>query len=384
MWFLKGLSLRNRFSKLPFKVRNFTLTMLQECRESIKIEFAEITSKLPAIKVRLDIKDDKSKMHESYRDILGGTHEVKQPVFTQDEVEKFTQNVSVYRILLALLVFFESILYSLMAPLFIGRQLLDDFSGIQFLFGFAFALIFVAALHLAFKNMWEFIEAKHLVDTETRYEKAQLKQFYIKLILSIIFFIIFIVTNIYTGYLRAIILEPGTTSSSAFLDKIHGPLLVFSIAITFIVALVMAILEKEITDKSAKYKVFLNWVKQHKETKEYNTQVRNMLKICNERRSLLIEKYWGIILYSHTVFKAEYDNDKKDLYDKLQLAISEKTVDLNNFDESTYQEYLDVAGTRLQLFKYGVESDAEINKTISGINEVLSKLDNLEQQSQIS
>jgi len=384
MWFLKALSLRNRFNGLPFKVRNYTQSNLQECRESVKEEFAKITSKLPAIKVRLDLKILKEGMHDNYRDILGGTHKVKQPIFTQDEVVKFTQNINIYRILLVLLVFFESILYSLMATLFIRRQSLDDYAGIEYIFGIAFALIFVVALHFAFKNMWEFIEAKHLVDNNDNYDKAQLKQFYIRLILAITIFFIFIVTNIYTGYIRAIILEPGATSSSTFLDKIHGPLLVFSIAITFVVALVMALLEKEITDKSSKYKVFLNWVKQQKEKKEYNTQVRNMLKACNEKRELLVEEYWGTILDSQRVFKVLVDDDKKELYNELELEISRKTVDLHNIDDYSYQKYLDVSGTRFELFKYGIESDRAIVKTILDINEVLSEIDNFERNSKTS
>ena len=383
MWFLKAIWLRNRFGQLTFKVRNYTQSNLQECRESIKEEFATITSKLPAIKVRLDLKDLKEIMHLNYRDALGETQEVKPPIFTQDELVKFTQNMNIYRILLVLLVFFESILYSLMASLFIRRQSLDDYAGIEYIFGFAFALIFVAALHFAFKNMWEFIEAKHLIE-KNKYDKLLLKPFYIKLVLAVVIFVIFVVTNIYTGYIRAIILEPGATSSSSFLDKIHGPLLVFSIAITFIVALVMALLEKEITDKAAKYKVYLNWKKQQKEKKEYDTQVRNMLKTCNERRDLLIEKYWGIILDSQRVFKVLYDDDKKELYEELQKDISEKKVDLKNLDDETYQKYLDVAGTRLELFKYGVEIDEGISKTITSIHDILFKINKLNESNQES
>jgi hypothetical protein len=383
MWFLKAIWLRNRFGQLTFKVRNYTQSNLQECRESIKEEFATITSKLPAIKVRLDLKDLKEIMHLNYRDALGEKQEVKPPIFTQDELVKFTQNMNIYRILLVLLVFFESILYSLMASLFIRRQSLDDYAGIEYIFGFAFALIFVAALHFAFKNMWEFIEAKHLIE-KNKYDKLLLKPFYIKLILAVVIFVIFVVTNIYTGYIRAIILEPGATSSSSFLDKIHGPLLVFSIAITFIVALVMALLEKEITDKAAKYKVYLNWKKQQKEKKEYDTQVRNMLKTCNERRDLLIEKYWGIILDSQRVFKVLYDDDKKELYEELQKDISEKKVDLKNLDDETYQKYLDVAGTRLELFKYGVEIDAGIRKTITSIHDIMFKINKLNESNQES
>ena len=75
---------------------------------------------------------------------------------------------------------------------------LKDFAGIEFIFGFAFAVIFVAALHFAFKSLWEFLEAKYLIEKD-KLDKVELKPFYSKLSLAFLILVIFIITNINLG-----------------------------------------------------------------------------------------------------------------------------------------------------------------------------------------
>jgi len=294
-------------------------------------------------------------------------------------VAKFRQNRYAYVGVLFLMVFFESVLYSLMANLFIKKQTMKDFAGIEFILGFAFAVIFVASLHFAFKSLWEFFEAKYLIERDNL-EKLELKPFYKNLVLAIIVLIVFIVANVYTGYIRATILEPGSTSSSSFIDKIHGPLLVFSMAITFMVALVMALLEKEIAEKSGKYTVFKNWKRQQSERKVYNSQIRNMLKKCVERKDLLIDKYWGVMKDLQRVFEIEVDADKQALYDELNDKIAKKELDLQKLDEQIYQHYLPVAATRLELFEYGVETDKGISDEIKDLRSKVAEIKEFEKR----
>ncbi len=205
-------------------------------------------------------------MEQYIKDILGNPQKVTQPIFTQNELAKFKQYLYMYFVVVVLLVFFESILYSSLASLFIKKGSLNDFMVIEYIFGFSFGIIFISALHFAFKNMWEFFEAKHLIEKNS-YDKKLLKPFYINIILAAIILTVFIISNIYTGYIRAIILEPQGTSNSSYLEIIHVPLLVFLIAITFIVSLVMALIEKEITEKSIKYKAFNNWKREQSQNK---------------------------------------------------------------------------------------------------------------------
>lgn len=377
MWFIKSWIYKGRYGKLPFKMRNFTESYQEDCRESIKEEFKGITAKKEFIWERLRIKELKQVMHDNFVDILGTSHPVKQPIFSENEVAKFTQNRFAYVTVLILMIFFESVLYSLMASLFIKKQSLKDFAGIEFIFGFAFAVIFVAALHFAFKSLWEFLEAKYLIE-EQKLDKVKLKPFNKGLVISIVILVVFIVTNVYTGYIRATILEPGSTANSSFINKIHGPLMVFSIAITFIVALVMALLEKEISEKSQKYKVFKNWKRQKKELKIYRTKIKDMLKMCVERKDILIEEYWGVLKDLQRVFEIEVDSDKEELYSDLNRQISNKNIDLQKLDDKIYQNYLPIAITRHELFEYGIDSDKGISDDIADLRKKVAFIETKE------
>ena len=383
MWFIKSWIYKNRYGNLPVKMRNFTESYQEECREAIKEEFKGITAKLPNIWTRIKLKFAKQKMHDTYVDILGRSKPVKQPIFSENEVARFRQNFLAYFGVLVLMIIFESILYSLMASLFIKKQLLKDIPGISIVFGFAFAIIFVGALHFAFKSLWEFLDAKYIVDKE-KLERVELKPFYKNLFLAVLILTIFIITNLYTGFIRATIMEPSSTSSSSFIDKIHGPLLVFSIAITFIVALVMALLEKEITEKSEKYSVFKNWKKQQKQHKVYNTQIKEMLKKCEEIKDIQIEYYWGVMKDLQRVFEIEVDSDRESLYKELNEKISINEINLQNIDEKIYQHYLAVAVTRHELFEFGIESDPGIQKTINDLKDKVSEIEAFEKKNATS
>jgi hypothetical protein len=361
-------------------MRNFTESYQEECREVIKDEFKSITAKLPHIWTRIQLKDAKQKMHDYYTDILDRSIKVKQPIFSEDEVVKFKNNKKIYVIVLLLMVFFESVLYSMMAPLFLKKQDMIDLPILKYVFGFAFALIFVASLHFAFKSLWEFFKAKHLIEKENL-PKEQLNPFYKYLFIAIFIIAVFIITNTYTGYIRATIFEgSGKSSTSEMMQKLHLPLLVFSIAITFIVALVMALLEKEIAEKSEKIRVFENWKRQQKERKGYNTQIKDMLKKCLERKDILIDEYWGVMKDLQRVFEVEVDADRESLYAELNTKIANNEIDLLNIDEVTYQKYLPVAITRHELFEYGISTDKGINETIDDLQAKVAIIEEFEKR----
>ena len=142
----------------------------------------------------------------------------------------------------------------------------------------------------------------------------------------------------------------------------------------------MALIEKEIAEKGEKYKVFMNWKRQQKERKKYNSQVKDMLKKCLERKDILIEEYWGVLKDLQRVFEIEVDADKQGLYDELNDKISRNEIDLQKLDEKIYQHYLPVAATRHELFEYGVESDQGITKIISDLREKVAIIEAFEKK----
>ena len=109
-----------------------------------------------------------------------------------------------------------------------------------------------------------------------------------------------------------------------------------------------------------------------------------MLKKCNEKKELLIEKYWGVTLDSQRVFEIEVDEDKKELYQKLENEISNNTISLNNLTDNEYQKYIHVADTKLELFRYSIDSDKAIISTIQDINKVVVDIEKFENKSSLS
>lgn len=377
MWIFSSWLFNLRFRKLSFIIDNICQTFQSECREEIKKEVDGITSKFPAVLTRLKLKDAKDRMHATFKPIVGKTVILKPPIFTAHEVEKMKTNYKVYWIVLGLLLTFETLLYSLMGTMFIPKKIRDTFTGAEFIFGFAFALIFVAALHYAFKNLWTFLEAKQIIETE-KLDKKELNRFYPNLWLSVIILVLFLFANTYTGYIRAIVVEPASTSSSEFLDRIHLPLLVLSIIVTFLVALVMALLEKDISEKSEKYRIYRNWYKQQKERKIYNTAIRKMLQSCDETIRLKIEKYWSLMKDVQRALGREYDDKHEELMGDLRKKLENKEIDLTHIEDYTYRLYQPVASTCLALFTYGILSDPMMQQTLSELDKVKEGIEKFE------
>ncbi|MGY3214488.1 hypothetical protein [Mucilaginibacter sp. HD30] len=383
MWFVKSWIYKGRYGKLPFKMRNLTESFQEECREAIKNSFGTITAKLPGIWVRIKLKDAKQKMHDQYLDIFGRPVAMKQPPFTQNEIVKYKQNKLAYAGALVLMLLFETFLYSMIKKILLSKDMLQQYPGIEFAVGFFFAAIFVAMLHFAFKYLWAYFEAKTISETE-EVDPLKLKPFRRNYQLALIMIVIFIIANLATGYLRATFLEPHSKNGGETVNMIHIAFLLFSILITFGVAIVMALLEKEIGEKSEKIKVFSNWKRQQKERKKYNSQIKTMLKKCLDRMDLLIESYWGLIKDLQRVFETEVDQDREALYAELEAKIANGELDMQQLSEPTYQKYLAVAATRHELFEYGIQMDKGLQETIYDLQAKVADIEAFEQKNATS
>lgn len=371
MWFIKSKYLKMRYGSLTFKMRNFTESYQEECREGIKQGFAKITAKLPSILTRIKLKDAKKNMYNYYQDIIGRRIPIQQPIFTENEVAKINQNRKIYKVVLVLLIAFESFLFSMVAYALTPRELREMVPGIEYLIGFMFALLFVALLRFGLKGIWEFHDAKYLIERDNL-DKIELKPFLKNLIFAIILIVIFVVFNISGALIRAEIIEGGKDISMVAL--------LFSVGATFAAALAMGWLEKEKEEKDEKYKVFKNWKRQQKERKNYNTSVKKMLQDCLDLKNIEVEIYWAIVKDLQRVFEIEVDADKEELYSELNQKVANGEIDLQNLDETTYQKYLDVAITRHELFEYGIKTDPEITETLSLLKAEVAKIEEFEQQ----
>lgn len=377
MWFLKSWIYRYRYGRLPFKMRNFTESLQAECREAIKDKYKQITKDLNEKWTRIKLKDAKDKMHTNWTDLLGRRHKIEQPIFTENEVARNSRHRSIYPVLLIIFIAFETFFYSFFGGLLLPKSIRSPLA--VFLVALGLALIFAVALHFAFRWIFEYFEVKHLIE-KYGLEKKELKPFWTQFILGIIFCVLFVIINLAVGFLRADLLEPvSNTTAPELAEKIHTSWRMFAILVTFLVAFVMAAIEKEITAKSERWNVYSNWKRQQKERKLYNSTIKNMLKNCSEEKELLIEKYWGVIKDLQRVFRIEVDDDQAELLLELNGELKQSGGFLQNLDDAKYQKYLPVAAARLELFRYGIDNDQEINKQIDNLIEMVREIEAFEE-----
>ena len=71
-------------------------------------------------------------------------------------------------------------------------------------------------------------------------------------------------------------------------------------------------------------------------------------------------------------------------YQELEDEISNKTINLSNLTDDTYQKYIRVANTKLELFRYSIDSDKAINNSIQEIHVVIADILNFEKHSSLS
>lgn len=379
MWFVTAWLYRRRYDSLPFKMRNFTESYQSECRESIKEKFKRITRELENKWVRIKLKDAKNNMHSYTTNLLGIRQPVQKPIFTENEVARISQHRWLYLVVLIGFVLLETFFYSFFGSLLLPKQIRSV--PAVYVLGLTLALAFAVTLHFAFRWIFEFMEAKYIVEKENL-NKIELKPFRSKLILGIIFCVLFVVVNLAVGFLRADLLDPLATSDNvALAEKIHYSWRAFAVLFTFIIALLMAAIEKEIASKSERWAVYKNWKRQQKERKLYNNAIKNMLRSCEQEKELSIEKYWAVIKDLQRVFKIEVDEDRTKLLEDLNRKLEENDGFLENLNDQIYQKFLPVAATRRELFAYGVEFEKDIQATLEDLRAKVREIEDFEEKS---
>lgn len=376
MWFIASWIMRRRYQSLPFKMRNFTESYQSECREEIKEKYHSIVSRLQHIKTRLRLKDAKERMQNQITDITGKRRAVERPLFTEDEVARITHNRFGYVLALIAFVGLETFFYSFFGSLLLPKELRSAYA-VWFL-AFGLATVFAALLHFGFRWIFDYFEARYTIEKE-KLPATEIKRFFPYFILGIVFCVLFVIVNSAIGFLRADLLDPVAMSENkALVEKIHGPWRVFAVLFTFVVALLMAALEKEIASKRNRWKVYKNWKRQQKERKDYNTSVRKMLDDSRSAKALAIEKYWAVVKDLQRVFELEVDDDMQPRLQELNEALGNESGFVSKLSDERYQYFLPVAATHLGLFSKAVEDDPEIRRVIAELESEVGLIEDFE------
>lgn len=369
MWYFTEAYKKWRYGSTNFKLKNWTETMKSSCLDDILRSFDKVSKKYIHSDVRLKIKNKKDAVTGTFRDIFGNEEKIKHPIFTQNEIARISSKRKLYPVLFFLLLVFEGMIYALLANLITPRDLREAFPPITLIFGLGFAIVFVVALHFGFQYYFSYLEAKEIIE-EKNLSKEKLRKYVVKRNMAYFVFFVFIVTNLATAIIRALILEPKGGGT----DDYGTPLFIMSLGLTFIAAIAMGLIEHELFEKNEKFEVFKNWKRQNKERKEYMTAIKDLYFNSGKIIARFREEYWSVVLDYQRIFECRYDSIDEPLYNKFEAEIAAGTIKLNEIDDSIYSKYKLVQSSSEELFKYGVEHDLKLLAYMAEIKESVDEI----------
>jgi hypothetical protein len=369
MWYFTEAYKKWRYGSTNFKLKNWTETMKSSCLDDILRSFDKVSKKYIHSDVRLKIKNKKDAVTGTFRDVFGNEEKIKHPIFTQNEIARISSKRKLYPVLFFLLLVFEGMIYALLANLITPRDLREAFPPITLIFGLGFAIVFVVALHFGFQYYFSYLEAKQIIE-EKNLGKEKLRKYVVKRNMAYFVFFVFIVTNLATAIIRALILEPKGGDTHDY----GTPLFVMSLGLTFIAAIAMGLIEYELFEKNEKYEMFKNWKRQNKERKEYMTAIKDLYFNSGKIIARFREEYWSVVLDYQRIFECRYDSIDEPLYNKFEAEIAAGTIKLNEIDDSIYSKYKLVQSSSEELFKYGVEHDLKLLAYMAEIKESVDEI----------
>ncbi len=367
-WYFKWWRVRQlkKQSHIPHKLKLNTQRLKSECVYEIKERYKPIMDTFAMLNRKLVVKGIKEDIIKADRDEHGIEKEKKDILFTQGEIEKMKSLRRFYWFIVLLFVMAESGLYYLTAQVFLpggaeyAKLILALFLG----------LVVMVVLNFSFEKHFEYREIvankeKLNISDEELKNKRDIR--ILGYILGFLSFAIMLTAGLVRIYfLEQMDLTGYTAQEVANLQKVGTWASYLTLAVTFALAIFLALLKKQQMANSYAYKRYKKWNETIKKANEY-TQDR--IKAKQDLENIykpLIDKYWQLVKELERIWGIEYDEQDKDLFEDLKKLRRSGTLEINN---NAYQRFGEVLYADYDLFKFGIERDAGIKDILAPVNE---------------
>lgn len=353
-------------SHIPHKLKLNTQRLKAECVYEIKETYKPILDTFEMLNRKLEVKDEKLKSIKTDRDEHGIEKEEKEVLFTQGEIEKMKSLRRFYMFIVFLFVVAESGLYYLTAQVFLpgaaepAKLILALFLG----------MVVMVVLNFAFEKHFEYREILANRDKLNISEHELKNKRDIRILGYILGFLSFAII-LAAGLVRIYFLEQMdlsgyTAQEAANLQRVGTWASYLTLAVTFALAIFLALLKKQQMANSYAYKRYKKW---RETVKKANDYTQDKIKAKNDLENIykpLIDKYWQLVKELERIWAIEYDDQDKDLFDELKKTKRSGNL---NIDEDAYRKFEDVLYADYDLFKFGIERDADIKGILSMLKE---------------
>lgn len=375
--FLNGWKLQNHYIKKllaqkdsPFKMKNECDSLKSACLTEIQDEITPFWLSIKKISYKLGIKNIENNSARLFRDEFGKVTKLPNPVFSSNELHSIRSKSILLVIIVISFTVAESFLYFLTASLFVPGA--PDYMKI--LVAIFLAVLLMLALNYAFHQHFHF---RLVVE---KYQKKEITENEIKKFKdarNIGYFIIILcfVAILFAGFSRVFFLENVPTNGlseakAKSITRASKMASIFTMIITIIAAIFMAVIKQDQSIYSVKYKVYKDWKKANIKRNIYTQTLisnANSLLILIEKHA---EKYWELVIDLKRVYhmETEYDSKYEELYKEFVELKASKNFILN---EHVYRKFTVLQCSDELLFKYGIFNDETINAKVNFCLEIL-------------
>lgn len=355
----------------PFKMKNETDALKSNCIAEIQNETESFWYSIKRLVHKLGVKSIQNNRSRIYRDEFGIESILPNPVFSDNQIALIKSKDTSLK---AVIIFFsisESFLYYLTASLFVpGGAEYMKISVAIFL-----ALLIMFALNYAFGKHFIYREAieKH---GKNEISVHEMKKFRDMRNLGYLIIVLSFSAIIFAGISRVFFLEhiptAGLSTAKAnSVQKASDMASYFTLLITIIAAIFMALIKQDQSKYSNKYKVYKSWKSAHIKG---NTYIQGLIKDANAlivTAEHITEKYWQLVVDLKRIYKmdTEYDIKYEDLHKEFMKAQSSNSFVIT---ESLYRKYAPIQCSNEELFKFGIYNDKRLKEKIDFCVTILS------------
>lgn len=355
----------------PFIVKNETDALKSSCVLDIEHEVEEPWLSIKSIEHRLGIKTVQNNSARLNRSGYGTETVSPNPVFTLEQIAKLKSKFWLHRVVIISFCIAESFLYCLTAALFVpgGGLALQIPVAIFLALVIMLALDYAFEQHLTYREVMERHSKKEINDSELR--KYQDMRYIGYLIMAIAAAAI-----IFAGFARVLFLEgtppknlsPEKALSVARAGKMAS---IFTMLITILTALFMAMIKRDQTKLGIRYRVFKSWENAHVKRNDYTQTLINDAEKIKTSIEKSLRKYWLLVIDSKRALKmkTEHDTKNQSLDDEYMKLIAQPDFVLNDY---IYRKFSFIQAAHEELFFYGVLNAAAIKEKLKYVTEILS------------
>lgn len=375
--FLNGWKLQDHYVKKlleqkdsPFKMKNEADSIKSSCLIEIQNNITPLWLSIKNIAYKLGIKNIENNSSRLFRDEFGKVTKLPNPVFSANELHSIRSKSIILVIIVISFTVAESFLYFLTASLFVPGA--PEYMKI--LVAIFLAVLLMLALNYAFHRHFFY---RIVIE---RYHKKEITEIEIRKhrdMRNIGYFIIIICFSaiLFAGFSRIFFLENVPTAGlsdakAESVTKASKMASIFTMLITIIAAIFMAVIKQDQAIYSVKHKIYKEWKNANIKRNIYTQNLighANSILLLVEKHA---EKYWELVIDLKRVYhmETEYDSKYEELYKEFVELKASKNFILN---EHVYRKFTVLQCSDELLFKYGIFNDETINAKINFCLEIL-------------